>query len=62
MLNDPGKTLVKGKPMTKGEKRAARMGAWTKPAKKVDRDKLRADRIADYERLVGPLPRKGGQK
>lgn len=58
MLNDPGKTLVKGKPMTKGEARAARMGAWQKPATKAQRDKLRDERIADYERMVGPLPKK----
>ena len=69
ILTDPGKILVKGKPPTKLEARAARMGAWAKPAKQVDRDKLRAERIADYEKAHGKMPvktekaqAKGGQK
>jgi len=58
ILTDPGKILVKGKAPTKLEARAARMGAWAKPAKAVDRDKLRAERIADYEAVHGKLPTK----
>lgn len=69
ILTDPGKIPIKGKAQTKLEARAARMGAWAKPAKQVDRDKLRAERIADYEAIHGKMPEravkaqaKGGSK
>jgi len=57
ILADPGKIPIKGKAPTKLEARAARMGAWAKPAKAVDRDRLRAERVADYEKVHGPLPK-----
>ena len=57
-LTDPGKIPIKGKAPTKLEARAARMGAWAKPAKQADRDKLRAERIAGYEAVHGKLPTK----
>ncbi|MEN6533696.1 MAG: hypothetical protein ABFD89_08535 [Bryobacteraceae bacterium] len=58
ILTDPGKIPIKGKAPTKLEARAARMGAWAKPAQKVDRDKLRAERIADYTKAHGQPPTK----
>lgn len=58
ILTDPGKILVKGKPPTKLEARAARMGAWAKPAKKVDQDALREERIAEYTKVHGQPPTK----
>lgn len=76
ILTDPGKIPIKGKAPTKLEARAARMGAWAKPAKKVDQDALREARVAGYVAVHGPLPKpkakdepkvvetptKGGQK
>lgn len=57
-LTDPGKILVKGKAPTKLEARAARMAEWAKPAKAVDRDRLRDERIADYTKAHGQPPTK----
>ena len=62
ILTDPGKTPIKGKAPTKLEARAARMGAWAKPAKAVDRDKLRAERVADYAKAHGQPPTKPNPK
>ena len=46
-LTDPGK----GK--SRDAAKAARMSAWKKPAKKADQDKLRAERIAEWEAQNG---------
>ena len=69
ITTDPGKQLIAGKQPTKPQATAARMTAWAKPTKAIDRDKLRAERIADYEAIHGKMPEravkaqaKGGQK
>ena len=62
ILTDPGKTLIAGKQPTKPQATAARMAAWAKPAKQVDRDSLRAERIADYEAVHGKMPTKAAVK
>lgn len=50
-LTDPGK----GK--TEAQAKAARLAAWAKPKTKAERDKLRAQRVADYEEVHGPIRR-----
>ena len=46
-LTDPGAGLAKE------QAREARMREWKRPTKKADRDKLRAERIADAKEAMG---------
>jgi hypothetical protein len=46
-LEDPGKNL------SDAQAKLERLKAWSKPKNKADQDKLRAERVADYEKVHG---------